>query len=65
MMSVPLMPVGVKAKIEAHDRDDYVGTDLVQVDGNGRPIMSITVTRDDGMDCMVFAPTARLRAKEV
>lgn len=62
MMSAPMLRKGVKAKVEAHDRDDYVGKDIVQVDGYGRPIMSVTTTRDDGQDTIVFAPTATARA---
>lgn len=53
-----MVPAGTKAKITAHDREDYVGNEVVQTDPSGRPIMSITTTRDEGEDCMVFAPTA-------
>lgn len=62
--SAPMAPEGVRCKIEAHEREDYEGTDDVRRDGNGRPIMSITTTRDDGMDCVVYAPTAHARAGE-
>ena len=57
-LNAPLIPVGTKAKIVAHDRDDYVGTELVQTDAYGRPVMSITITRDEGQDAIVFAPAA-------
>lgn len=59
-LSAPMVPEGTKAKVEAMDRDDYVGRDahLVQTDGNGRPVMSIVTTRDDGQDCAVLAPLA-------
>lgn len=57
----PMVPEGIKAKVEAHDRDDYVGRDIPAVDENGRPVMSVTTTRDDGQDTMVFAPTATAR----
>lgn len=60
-MSAPMLPRGVKAKITAHEREDYVGTDLVRRDDNGRPIMSVTVEREEGLDCTVFAPTAVAR----
>lgn len=60
-MAIPFLEVGVKAKVEARDREDYVGNELVQKDANGRPIMSVVTTRDEGQDCMVFAPTAVLR----
>lgn len=57
----PLLPVGVKAKITAHEREDYVGSDGVRLDDNGRPIMSVITEREDGQDAIVFAPTVRLR----
>ena len=56
-LSAPFIPKGTKAKVEARDRDDYVGTDIVQTDAYGRPVMSIVTTRDDGQDVMVLAPT--------
>jgi len=62
MMSTPMLQKGVAGKIVAHDRDDYVGADLVQTDPFGRPIMSIVTTRDNGQDTVVFAPTAQARA---
>ncbi len=60
-LTAPMLPEGVKAKIVAHDRDDYVGREMVQRDANGRPIMSIETTRDNGNDLIVFAPTATAR----
>jgi hypothetical protein len=60
-LSIPLsqMPEeGIAAKIEARDIEDYVGRQLVQVDGNGRPVMSVVTTRDNGQDCAVYPPTA-------
>jgi hypothetical protein len=60
MLSAPMVPVGTKAKVEAHEREDYEGKDSGRVflDVNGRPIMNIETTRDDGTDLIVFAPTA-------
>ncbi|MGA1346256.1 MAG: hypothetical protein ACO35E_09850 [Ilumatobacteraceae bacterium] len=54
----PMVEAGTSCKVEAHEREDYVGTELVQTDGEGRPIMAVVTTRDDGQDCTVFAPTA-------
>lgn len=54
----PLVRVGTKCKIEAIEREDYVAHDHPQVDGNGRVIMAVRTTRDDGIDCRVLAPTA-------
>jgi hypothetical protein len=64
LMAAPMIPAGTKCKVEAHLREDYVGRDLVQTDANGRPVMSIVTTRDDGQDCVVFAPTAIASVKE-
>jgi hypothetical protein len=46
--------------VEAQEREDYVGKELVQTDGEGRPIMSVITTRDEGQDCAVLAPTATM-----
>jgi hypothetical protein len=65
-LSAPMLPRGMDAKVTAHDREDYVGREDVQTDANGRPIMSIVTTRDDGSnDVVVFAPTAHARAEEL
>lgn len=58
----PLVPAGIRCKVEAVEREDYVGRELVQTDSEGRPVMSVTTTRDTGQDCAVYAPTALIRA---
>lgn len=60
----PMVPAGTVCKVEARDRDDYVGGDMVQTDGEGRPVMSVVTTRDDGEDCTVYAPCATATSKE-
>lgn len=62
-LTAPMVPKGTAAKVEARDRDDYVGSELVQTDPAGRPIMSINIERDEGNDVVVFAPTATARAE--
>lgn len=57
-LTVPMVPAGVAAEHRARDREDYVGREIVQTDDNGRPVMSVTTTRDDGEDLTVYAPTA-------
>lgn len=64
MMSSPMLLQGTSAKIEAREREDYIGDEKVQL-FNGRPIMSIVTTRDDGQDAIVFAPMAVASAKEM
>lgn len=58
-LTAPMVVAGTRAKVEAVEREDYIGGDDVQVDGDGRPIMAVVTTRDDGQDCTVLAPTAR------
>jgi len=57
-LTAPMLPDGMKAKVEAVEREDYVGGDDVQVDGEGRPIMSVITTREDGQDCVALASCA-------
>lgn len=58
-LMAPLVPKGTSCKAEAVEREDYVGQEMVQTDGDGRPVMAVVITRDDGQDCTVFAPTAQ------
>jgi hypothetical protein len=58
-LTAPMVPAGTRCKIEAHEREDYIGSELVQKDGDGRPVMAVVTTRDDGQDCAVLAPAAQ------
>lgn len=41
------------------EREDFVGSELVQTDGEGRPVMAVVTERADGSnDTQVYAPTA-------
>lgn len=60
-LTAPMVPAGVNCKVEALEREDYEGNDLAQYDGDGKAIMSVVTTRDDGQDCAVLAPTATAR----
>ncbi len=57
-LMVPLVPEGTRGKIEAVERGDWVGRELVQTDADGRPVMAVVTTREDGQDCTVYPPTA-------
>lgn len=61
-LSTPMVPAGQRCDVRAAVREDYVGGDDVTYDGDGRPIMNVTVERDDGEDLFVYAPTAHMRA---
>lgn len=62
-LTVPMVPAGTRCKVVAVEREDYIGRDVVQTDGNGRPIMATVVTRDDGEDRAVYAPTATVSSE--
>jgi hypothetical protein len=57
-LQAPLVLDGTRCKVVAREREDYVGREVVTTDGEGRPVMSVVTTRDDGEDCAVFAPAA-------
>lgn len=58
-MTAPYMPVGTRCKVEAVEREDYIGNELVQCNADGRPIATVVTTRDDGNDVIAFAGCAR------
>jgi hypothetical protein len=64
-MLAPMLEDGVRAKVIAMPREDYVGGDDVRYDDDGRAIMSVVTIRDDGMDCAVMAPTATATARSL
>lgn len=57
-LTAPYVEEGVRCKVEATEREDYVGKEIVHTDIDGRPAMSVITTRDDGYDCAVLAPAA-------
>ncbi len=57
-LTAPMVPAGTHCKVEAVERGDYVGREHVQYDAEGRPVMAVVTTRDDGTDCAVLAPLA-------
>lgn len=58
-LTAPMVPVGMDCKVEAMEREDYVGRELVQTDADGRPIMAVRTERADGSnDLAVLAPCA-------
>lgn len=56
-LTMPMLREGEVAKVTVNEREDYIGDEDVPL-VNGRPIMNVTTTRDDGEDVAVFAPTA-------
>lgn len=62
-LTAPMVPAGTRCKVEAVEREDYVGKETVTTDGEGRPIMAVRTTREDGNDVAVFAPCATTQLK--
>ncbi len=57
-LTAPMVPAGTRCKVEAKEREDYIGHEDITYDGEGRPVMAIETTRDEGTDVAVFAPCA-------
>lgn len=57
----PMIPAGTRAKVTAVEREDYIGSEQVQLH-HGRPVMAVVTERDNGRDTAVFAPTATARS---
>lgn len=57
----PMVPAGQHCKVVAQEREDYIGRELVQLDGNRRPVMAAVITRDEGEDRAVYVPLATNR----
>jgi hypothetical protein len=57
-LTAPMVPEGTRCEVKAVEREDYVGKEIVTVDGDNRPVMAVETVRDDGNDVAVFAPCA-------
>ena len=61
-LSAPLVPVEADCKVEAVEREDYLGDEIQAKGENGTPYMSIKTTHADGHnDLAVNAPLAQAR----
>jgi hypothetical protein len=63
-LDAPMVPAGQRCSVVAVERADYVGGELVTTDDNGRPVMAVVTTRDEGQDVAVYAPTAVASTRE-
>ena len=59
MLSIAMLPAGTAGKIVVHEREEYVGKEIVQYDQAGRALVSAETVRDNGNDLIVYAPMAR------
>jgi len=56
----PMVLEGQRSLVRAVEREDYVGRERVQYDGDGRPVMAVRTDHWDGSnDVIVNAPTAQ------
>lgn len=63
MLTVQMVEEGMRVKVTANEREDYINGEAVQTDSNNRPIMNVTVEREDGIDCTVYAPAVTTTAR--
>jgi hypothetical protein len=61
MLTAPLVRANVSAKVEAVEREDYLGREVQATGDDGRPYMAVRTTRDDGDDLAVNAGLAQAR----
>lgn len=58
-LTAPMIPAGSSAKVTAIERQDYIGSEIVTLNADKRPVMSVVTERADGSnDVAVFAATA-------
>lgn len=58
-LTAPYVVAGTRCKVEAVEREDYVGNELVRYTEDGIPVSFVKTTRDDGCDVIAFPATAR------
>lgn len=57
----PMVREGTRVSVRAVVREDYIGGEDLRYDGEGRPVAAVVTEREDGLDRVVFAPTALVR----
>lgn len=62
-MTLPYAPMGKRSDVRMVKREDYVRTDDVQRDAEGRVWSAAVVTTDEAEHVAVYAPTAHLRSR--
>jgi hypothetical protein len=59
-LTAPMVNKRDRCEVTVHEREDYIGNEIVQVDADGRPVMAVKTVKDDGEDICVYAPTSYL-----
>ncbi len=62
-LTAPMVPAGTRCRVSAVEREDYIGSETVTLDGEGRAVSAVETVREDGNDVAVFAPCATMEAK--
>jgi hypothetical protein len=60
-LTAPLVRAGLRCKVTAEERADYLGTEIQATGDDGKPYMAVRTTRYDGEDLAVNAGLAVLR----
>lgn len=59
MLTAPLVRAGVRCKVEAEERQDYLGRELQATGDDGKPYMAVRTTYEDHDDLAANAGLAR------
>jgi hypothetical protein len=66
MLKTPLVPAGTDCKIEAIERQDYLGAEIQRTGDDGKPYAAIRTERADGSnDLAVYAPLAHATIRDL
>jgi hypothetical protein len=58
-LTAPLVRAGTRCKVEAEERQDYIGSEVQARGDDGRQYMAVRTTTDDHDDLLVFAGLAK------
>lgn len=62
-LTAPLVRAGTRCKVEAEERQDYLGSEVQARGDDGRQYMAVRTTTDDHDDLLVFAGLARAEVR--
>ena len=66
MLKTPMVIAGTDCKIEAIERQDYLGTEIQRTGDDGKPYAAVRTDRADGSnDLAVYAPLAYARIADI
>jgi hypothetical protein len=64
MLTAPLVRAGVRCKVTAEEREEYLNGAVQNTGDDGVPYMAVRTTRDDGVDLAVNAELAQGRMSD-